>query len=155
MYTQHKTNSITIGARFLRYKHQWNTPEDIHYLLVFSIKLHLLVAGEKKLKNESFWTNFVTVRTRPRLLCFCFFFTVFNVTFFPLFQLMTHPRHLYISGPSNPNGSSSSGTHFISYSLVKTASVKCSLGSKWNSKVKLWKEIEVTAPFHITTMVTY
>lgn len=44
--------------------------------------------------------------------------------------------HLKISGPSKLNGLVLSGTHFISYSLVKTVLVNHSLGEKWNSKAK-------------------
>lgn len=44
--------------------------------------------GVKKLKKESFGTVLVTVLTVPRPLCFCFFLMVFNVTFFPLVQLI-------------------------------------------------------------------
>ena len=56
--------------------------------------------GSKKLKKLSFLTCLVIVRTFPLLLCFCFFFTVFTVRFFPgSFQLMVHPLHLKISGP--------------------------------------------------------
>lgn len=47
-----------------------------------------------------------------------------------LFQLIVHPVHLKISGPSKLNGSSPSGTHFIKYSLVNTVLVKNSLGVK-------------------------
>merc|ERR1719211_611177 len=76
--------------------------------------------GSKKLKKLSFLTCLVIVRTLPLLLCFCFFFTVLTVRFLPSFQLIVQPLHLKISGPSKLKGSSSSGSHFISYSLVRT-----------------------------------
>ena len=48
---------------------------------------------------------------------------------------LTYPLHLIISGPSNPNGSSSSGFPRIVYSLVRVLLVKYSFSAKWNSKV--------------------
>merc|ERR1719211_891500 len=87
--------------------------------------------GSKKLKKLSFLTCLVIVRTFPLLLCFCFFFTVFTVRFFPgSFQLIVQPLHLKISGPSKLNGSSSVASHFIWYSLVNILFEKYSFGSK-------------------------
>ena len=42
----------------------------------------------------------------------------------------TYPLHLMISGPSNPNGSSLSGSDLITYSFVNNVLVKKSFGSK-------------------------
>lgn len=100
----------------------------------------------------------------PLPLCFCFFLIVFTVTSLPLCQSISHlpkeemnnekvwksadnasryclrsahPSQSMISGPSNENGSSASGSDFILYTFVRTELVKYSLGSKWNSNVKL------------------
>lgn len=49
---------------------------------------------------------------------------------------ISHTLHLNISGPSKPKGLFFSGSHFISYSLVRTVLVNHSLEEKWNSKAK-------------------
>ena len=56
-------------------------------------KVFLPSGGEKKLKNESFCTVFVTVLFVPRPLCFCTFFISFTVIFFPCFQSIGHLNH--------------------------------------------------------------
>ena len=42
----------------------------------------------------------------------------------------TYPLHFMISGPSNPNGSSLSGSDLMTYSFVNNVLVKKSFGSK-------------------------
>ena len=61
---------------------------DIYTSTTFCVCLCVYppLIGLKKLKKESLGTCFVTVRTVPRPLCFCFFLIVFTVTSFPLCQ---------------------------------------------------------------------
>lgn len=99
--------------------------------------------GSKKLKKESLGTCLVMTLAVPLPLCFCFFLIVLTVTSLPLCQsishlptgeimnnekvwksvedpsqyclrwLTAHPSQSMISGPSNENGSSASGSDFI------------------------------------------
>lgn len=60
---------------------------------------------------------------------------------------LTHPVHPIISGPSKEKGSESSGSDLILYVFVNTSFVKYSLGSKWNSKIKLFKRKQKSVKF--------
>lgn len=53
-----------------------------------------------------------------------------------------------ISGPSKEKGSESSGSDLILYVFVTTSFVKNSLGSKWNSKVKVFEKVQVRISIH-------